>query len=342
MILGLARGSLKASRGRGNAGRSVQRFNQRQGFLVSLTLHLTILMMLINLPLTARRADEIDPSTLERKNLVYMPPAAEIRKLLPPQARRPAPAPTPVPAPTPPPANQKNRISVGPPSDVRRKELILRREDDLTKVPKGERSPAPTPPPPMPTPQPTPVATAQNAAAPEKVEEKTGREGLKLPPGLTGQTPSGQEARKPVVGPMGPAISRAVDGVTQRALRDSRAGIPTGTGQNLSGLQFDPQGADFTLWVNRFKDEVYRNWIIPNNALFGASRGHVDFEFTVERNGKMSSWRMLKSSGTPSLDKAAEYALTGSMLLPLPDDFGPPRVTMQVSFHYNDEAPQGS
>ncbi len=194
----------------------------------------------------------------------------------------------------------------------------------------------------MPTPLPTPVATAQNSAVPEKVEEKTGREGLKLPPGLTGQTPSGQEARKPVVGPMGPAISRAVDGVTQRALHDSRAGVPTGTGQNLSGLQFDPQGADFTLWVNRFKDEVYRNWIIPNNALFGASRGHVDFEFTVDRDGTMSSLRMLKSSGTASLDKAAEFALRGSRLLPLPDDFGPPRVTMQVTFHYADEAPQGS
>jgi TonB family protein len=320
----------------------VQRFNQRQGFIVSLTLHLTILMMLINLPPAARRADEIDPSTLERKDVVFLPPAAEIRKLLPAQPRRPAPAPTPVPAPTPPPANQKNRISVGPPSDVRQKELILRREDDLTKVPKGERVPPPTPAPPMPTPLPTPVATAQNSAVPEKVEEKTGREGLKLPPGLTGQTPSGQEARKPVVGPMGPAISQAVEGVTQRALRDSRAGIPTGTGQNLSGLQFDPQGADFTLWVNRFKDEVYRNWTIPNNALFGASRGHVDFEFTVERDGTMSSLRMLKSSGTTSLDKAAEFALRGSRLLPLPDDFGPPRVTMQVSFHYNDEAPQGS
>ena len=320
----------------------MQRFNQRQGFLVSLTLHLTFLMMLINLPLTARRADEIDPSTLERKDVVFLPPAAEIRKLLPPQPRRPAPAPTPVPAPTPPPANQKNRISVGPPSDVRQKQLILRREDDLTKVPKGERAPPPTPAPPMPTPLPTPVATAQNSAVPEKVEEKTGREGLKLPPGLTGQTPSGQEARKPVVGPMGPAISRAVDGVTQRALHDSRAGVPTGTGQNLSGLQFDPQGADFTLWINRFKDEVYRNWIIPNNALFGASRGHVDFEFTVDRDGTMSSLRMLKSSGTASLDKAAEFALRGSRLLPLPDDFGPPRVTMQVTFHYADEAPQGS
>lgn len=320
-----------------------QRFNQRQGFLVSAILHLTILMMLITHPPTARRAEEIDPSTLERKNLVYLPPAAEIRKLLPPQARRPAPAPTPVPAPTPPPANQKNRISIGPPSDVRQKELILRREDDLTKVPKGERSPTPpqpTPPPPMPTPLPTPVATAQNSA-PEKVEEKTGREGLKLPPGLTGQTPSGQEARKPVVGPMGPAISRAVDGVTQRALRDSRAGIPTGTGQNLSGLQFDPQGADFTLWVNRFKDEVYRNWNIPEAANLGAARGHVDFEFTVERDGTMSSLRMEKSSGTSSLDKAAEFALRGSRLLPLPDDYGPPRITMHVTFHYNDY-PQGS
>ncbi len=200
----------------------MQRFNQRQGFLVSAILHLTILMMLITHPPTARRADEIDPSTLERKNLVYLPPAAEIRKLLPPQARRPAPAPTPVPAPTPPPANQKNRISIGPPSEVRQKELILRREDDLTKVPKGERSPTPpqpTPPPPMPTPLPTPVATAQSSA-PEKVDEKAGREGLKLPPGLTGQTPSGQEARKPVVGPIGPCdLAR---GRRRHAARDAR------------------------------------------------------------------------------------------------------------------------
>jgi protein TonB len=321
----------------------VQRFNQRQGFLVSAILHLTILMMLIAHPPTARRADEIDPSTLERKNLVYLPPAAEIRKLLPPQQRRPAAAPTPAPAPTPPPANQKNRISVGPPSDVRQKELILRREDDLTKVPKGERSPTPpqpTPPPPVPTPQPT-VATAQSSP-PEKVEEKTGREGLKLPPGLTGQTPSGQDARKPVVGPIGPSISRAMDGVTQRAMRESRTGIPNGTGQQMGALFFDPQGADFTLWINRFKDEVYRNWNIPEAANLGAARGHVDFEFVVERDGTMSSLRMLKSSGTNSLDRAAEFALRGSRMLPLPDDYGPARVTMQVSFHYNDYPQQGS
>jgi TonB family protein len=103
---------------------------------------------------------------------------------------------------------------------------------------------------------------------------------------------------------------------------------------------FDPQGADFTIWVNRFKNEVYRNWIVPETALLGF-RGHVDFEFTVERDGAISSLRMLKPSGTVSLDRAAQNALTSSRLLPLPDDYGPPRVTMQVTFVYN-EAPQGS
>ena len=119
--------------------------------------------------------------------------------------------------------------------------------------------------------------------------------------------------------------------MTRRAQRESRAGIPTGTGQNLGGLYFDPQGADFTLWINRFKDEVYRNWIVPQAALFGAARGHVDFEFTVERDGTMSALRLLKSSGTTSLDRAAQNALSGSRLLPLPDDYGPPRLTINVT-----------
>jgi len=140
---------------------------------------------------------------------------------------------------------------------------------------------------------------------------------------------------------MGPSIAGAVEDLSRRAQRDSRAGIPTGKGQNLGGLHFDPQGADFTLWVNRFKDEVYRNWTVPQAALFGAARGHVDFEFTVERDGTMSALRLLKSSGTASLDRAAQYALTSSRLLPLPDDYGPPRVTMYVTFYYG-EAPQGS
>jgi TonB family protein len=217
--------------------------------------------------------------------------------------------------------------------------MILRREDDLTKVPKGNTmAPAPTPGPVTPTPAP-PNRLAQKGGG---TPEVPGREGLKLPPGLLGGTvPRGEEGRRAQPGSMGPQIAGAVDNVTRRMERDARMGLPTGTGQSLGGLYFDPQGADFTLWINTFKNEVYRNWIVPQAALFGTARGHVDFEFTVERDGSMSALRMLKSSGTASLDSAAKFALTSSHWQPLPEDYGPPRVTMQVTFFYN-EAPQGS
>lgn len=315
----------------------MQRFNQRQGFLVSGILHLTILMILISTPPVPRTVNDIDPNSLERKDVVFMPSAEQLRQMLP-QARRPAPAPTPRPAPTPPPSQAKDRISVGPPSDVRQKgPMILRREDDLTQAPRGT-VPAPVAPPPSTPAPPAPAEAAQKAAG---AEETPGRRGLRLPPGLFGQQPRGDEGVRPLPGPIGPSIAGAVEDLSRRAERESRAGIPTGRGQNVGGLYFDPQGADFTLWINRFKDEVYRNWIVPQAALFGAARGHVDFEFTVERDGTMSGLRLLKTSGTTSLDRAAQNALTSSRLLPLPDDYGPPRVTMTVSFFYN-EAPQGS
>jgi len=317
----------------------VQRFNQRQGFLVSAILHLTILMILISHPPSPLRIpDEIDPRTLERREVVLLS-ASQLRQLLP-QPRRPAdPVPAPAPVATPHPPQARDRISVGPPSDVRQKgPMILRREDDLTQAPRGQSTPSPSAPVSPVLATPAPAQTAEKAAG---AAEKPGREGLRLPPGLLGKQPRGEEGMRPLPGPIGPAIAGAVEGVTRRIERESRAGIPTGTGQNLGGLYFDPQGADFTLWINRFKDEVYRNWIAPQAALFGAARGHVDFEFTVERNGSMSALRLLKSSGTASLDRAAQNALTGSRLLPLPDDYGPPRVTIGVSFYYN-EAPQGS
>jgi periplasmic protein TonB len=232
---------------------------------------------------------------------------------------------------------------VGPPSDLRSKgPMILRREDDLTKVPKGQMVPpapvAPTPPPVAATPAPPAEVAQKGGGAPEV----PGREGLRIPPGLLGgSTPRGDEGRRARPGELGPSVAGAVDGVARRLERDAQMGLPTGTGQNQAGLYFDPQGADFTLWINTFKNEVYRNWIVPQVAQYGGARGHVDFEFTVERNGSMSALRMMKSSGTVSLDRAAQFALSSSRFLPLPDDYGPPRVTMQVTFFYN-EAPQGS
>jgi periplasmic protein TonB len=312
-------------------------FNQRQGFLVSAIVHLTILMMLVSRPPTIRKTEPPDPATLERKEAVFLPPQEVLRRLVP-LRRREATRPTPTPpAAKPPDPRAKDRISIGPPTDVRTKgPLILRREDDLTKAPKGRPDARPTPAPPAPPAPASPPKVADGGAP-----QVPGREGLRVPPGLGSELTRGSEGSKARPGSLGPSINSAIENVEKRLDREARLGIPTGTGgQNLGGLFFDPQGADFTLWINHFKNEVYRNWIVPQPALMGF-KGHVDFEFTVERDGSLSALRMLKSSGTPAMDRAAQNALQGSRFLALPSDYGPQRITMQVSFFYN-EGPHGS
>jgi TonB family protein len=76
----------------------------------------------------------------------------------------------------------------------------------------------------------------------------------------------------------------------------------------------------------------------PQEALFYG--GHVDFEFTVERDGSLSALRLLCSSGTSAFDRAARNSLTASRFMTLPEDHQPERVTMQVTFHYN-KRPKG-
>ena len=156
------------------------------------------------------------------------------------------------------------------------------------------------------------------------------------PPTTPAATPTPAAAAAPTSETTKDQIPGAVDEATRRLERDDRLELPPGTEQDLGGLHFDPQGADFTLWIIAFKREVYRNWVVPQAAQFGTVRGHVDFEFTVERNGSMSALRMLKSSDTASLDEAARNALSVGKFAALPNDYKPPRVTMRVTFFYNE------
>jgi TonB family protein len=322
----------------------VERINQRQGFLVSAVIHLTLLMILVSAEPTLLDPRPADPEELEKRELVFLPRPEVLRQLAPPPPEAARPRPAPAPAPTPPPSeadpDKKDRISIGPPAEVRKEgPMILRRDDDLTKVRKGEPTLPPEPAAPAARPRPTPPP--QVAERGSEAEETPGRPGLRLPPGLMGPpTPAGEQGRRQGSPGISESMDEAIDDVSRRIARDSQLGIPTGTGQTIEGLRFDPRGADFTLWINHFKNQVYRNWIVPQTALLGFS-GHVDFEFTLERDGSMSALRMLKSSGTSSLDRAARNALTASRFMSLPDDYGPPRVTMQVTFYYN-EAPRGS
>ena len=312
----------------------MDRLNQRQGFLLSAVVHMMILTMLWSRPpgaptLVPPKPPETQPERVSQR--IFLPPPAVLREFLPPPPPQRRPEPTPAPrAP-----EARDKISIGPPSNERAKgPLVLRREDDLTAVPKGRPDAAPSAeasaPPGLPS---TPVPPSGAKAA-------GGSPGLRLPPGLDGRAPGGDEGAVPRPGPSSPSIASSLRNLERRLQAAGARGVASGTGQQIGPLFFDPEGADFTLWVNHFKNEVYRNWILPQPALLGIG-GHVDLEFTVERDGTLTNLRMLKSSGTTALDRAAQNALVGSRLLPLPGDYGPPRVAMQVTFFYN-EAPRES
>jgi protein TonB len=317
----------------------VGRFDQRQAFLVSATVHLMLLTILSSKEFRPASKPEPPRDDLSRARRVLLPPPDVLRQVVPPrsvQPRPPAAAPAPVPTPPPPEAKAKDRISIGPPSNERAKQLILRREDDLTKVPKGTPNAAPSA---APTPPPA-SATAEARPPGSKDPDTPGATGLKLPPGV-GTLDRGDDATRRRPGEQGPepSITSSLRNL-EKHYQDGPSGIVSGTGQSTSGFQFDPQGADFTVWVNHLKNEVYRNWIVPQPALMGF-HGHVDIEFVVERDGTISSIKVLKSAGNAALDRAAVNALQGSRLLPLPADYAPVRLPIYVSFYYN-EGPSGS
>jgi TonB family protein len=218
----------------------------------------------------------------------------------------------------------RQRISIGPPDTQRAKELVLQRDDDLTKAAKGvtRTNPGPARAEPGPV-QAAEAQEAQSATQPSRplpdlapTTRAVPAAGLALPRGLLQQ-----------------AMARAAATGGQGVYGDA-----SGSAQRMGPLQFDPQGADFTLWVQRFKDEVYRNWVMPQAAAFWG--GEVSFDFTVERDGRMSALAQVGAgTGTTSLDRAAHNALEASRLLPLPHDYAPPTVTMRVTFEYRHEAP---
>jgi TonB family protein len=161
-----------------------------------------------------------------------------------------------------------------------------------------------------------------------------GRPGLRLPPGLLGRTPSGDEGRRPEPGISGETVDRAVQEAARRAADSGGAfGMPNGTASDISGLHFDAQGADFTVWLSHLRNEFWRNFVVPQTAYLGF-RGRVVIRFTVERNGDTSAIDAVQSTGTSSLDRSVANAISGSRYLPLPDDYRPARVTFHLIFDY--------
>lgn len=311
----------------------VGQLGRRQAVLFSLIAHLMIVSFLANKTKSEPPKPKPEVST-RRSPLVYVP----LRPAVPPTAVVPREA-RPVPTPPPPMRPQDDRS------------LLFRR-------PESQPTPQPTP---TPRDKPTDRISIGTPDGPVQREFIPDRGGPGTRPGLAGQPPPSAEEKGPEAAaaadrtgtrrqapgsgdrPIAPS-DRSIMGSVRR-LEQRRADLGTGgeggAVRQMGPLLFDDQGADFTAWINQWRNEVYRNWIPPQAAFFGFGGGEVAFEFTVERDGSLSSVRMLSSTGSRPLDRAAENGLRGARMLPLPSDYAPARLTIQVTFIYSTTKPKG-
>src|SRR5688572_9741744 len=207
----------------------VDRQTPRVGFLLSIAAHILLMILLLHVPVLRPLIPSHPPEPPVEARPVVVVPAQTLREWRNPPPERPR-----VTAPTPPPASARDRISIGGPSPVRQKgPLELKRDQDLTAaVAKGVRNPGEIPE------SREPGAPSVRMPAPEGV----------------GPSPS-----RPVfeTGPRRAGLGETLRDLDRRLGAAGTLGLESGTGQEMGPLFFDPQGADFTQWVNQFRTEVY-------------------------------------------------------------------------------------
>lgn len=121
----------------------------------------------------------------------------------------------------------------------------------------------------------------------------------------------------------------------------SRTGGPPGIalrGTGTLGGRSSPavRGCNIMPWARRVISRIKKNWSIPLISEIG-TKGVAGVSIIVERDGKILSASLTKTSGSETLDKAALAAFTHSNPLPgLPDDYPYHDLRAYFLFNYND------
>lgn len=109
-----------------------------------------------------------------------------------------------------------------------------------------------------------------------------------------------------------------------------------GDTQQSADIQFDSMGVDFGPWLRRFKNQVERNWLVPAAAM--SFKGRVVIRFTVLRNGIITDLSVLQPAPIPALTTAALNSLKlSNPTAALPTDYPADRMVITVTFYYNDD-----
>jgi TonB family protein len=308
-------------------------WRRRAVFLTSVFLHIFLIMfiifapdlirrgkMMLGIPVTARPERQI--------TTLFIPP--DLLKSLrePPSEARPS---------------DKNRRAQGRSPIIDPKGLKMPYSRGNTHEPEIARG-APAPPPAA-APTPPPGGEPQPQPAPPKPEPQT--EARLHLDDVAPQSNAGQgRFRVPSMTP-GQAIQQSL----QNAARGGYH--PSDGGGGDSNMEFDnrnpnfstesptilsdTRGVDFGPYLSRIVYIVKRNWmsVIPESARLG-EKGRVGIVFEILKDGSVPQLRLVASSGSDPLDRAAVTGIHSSIPFPpLPHEFTGNHLVLQFVFLYN-------
>jgi len=198
------------------------------------------------------------------------------------------------------------------------------------------------PSPPVVPPQ-APAGSSTPSPPPEESKEESRLRLMDVPPAGSGGE---AQLRVPLSTP-GEAIQQSLEAAAR-----GRAGGP-GLGPGDSAAQFrnydpnfsteaplvlsDTRGVDFGPYLARVVFNVRRNWysMIPVAARLG-QKGRVAIIFEILKDGSVPELRLVGSSGSDALDRAAVGAIRASNPFPpLPEEFTGNHLVLQFIFLYN-------
>lgn len=251
--------------------------------------------------------------------------------------------------------SDKNRIAQGKSPKVDKNGLrmpYLRGNTRLPEIAGGGHRPKPPPAPPAsrpaaaPRPAPKTMAQANRPASPAPKKKAQDEAQLRL---LNVKPPS--PVGRPDIHLPESTAGQAIQQSLRAAVQNPGSGGYQGPGDSPDQFQnavpnfstagpvilSDTRGFNFGPYLARVVYVVRRNWyaVIPESARLG-EKGRVALVFEIVRDGSVPQLRLLASSGSPALDRAALASIRASNPFPpLPEAFTGKHLVLEFIYFYN-------
>ena len=323
----------------------VVKLRRRIMYLYSLILHGVLVLLLIFSPDLLRRGKRmigipVEVAPQKQYSFLLLPPEV-LRRL-----REPPPENSPL--------SDRNRRAQGHSPVINPNGVHMPYSLGKSKVPEiaGGKPPAaaPAPPPAGGGPSPPSDRAANPAPAEPKLEAKNDS-GLKFEE-VNPSGGGGSGLKLPSLTP-GQAIQQSVQNSARTRTPGGGSGSGSGGGYGDGNGQFqnlqpnfstegpiilsDTRGVDFGPYLARIVFVVRRNWysVIPESARLG-EKGRTGIVFEIVKDGSVPQLRLVASSGSDALDRAALAGIRASIPFPpLPEEFTGNHLVLQFMFLYN-------